>query len=156
MGRCNVVLAVIAMALVAVLTLSAWAFDCFPVIGLGKLSANPQIISSGVLPRLTLASQDFNNKLATILTSAGGQQANWVNKITNAMNKGAEIYSTKAVDMFSMKKDWTTAAQQFLTSWNYGGLTLNADTKNKIDSLTKSHFQKLSQILSSINRGKVK
>lgn len=75
MGRCNLVLAAIAIALVAVLALSAWALDCFSVIGLEKLSANPQILASGILPRLKSASQDFTNKLEDILAGAGARKS---------------------------------------------------------------------------------
>ena len=149
MKRALCVLAVVMVCVVAV-SLPAWAaYEFYGTKWLEKMSSNPQIAQSGVLSKIKPLTLNFSSQLGALLLG-DNQRFNWGDLVNGAMNKGADIYNIKAFDMF-LGKGADQACQQFLQEWNFGGLQLSAETQNKINNLTRSHFAQVGSLLTGVS-----
>ena len=148
MKRALCVMAV-AAAFLAVVFLPAWAaIEFYGTKGLENMSGNPQIAQSGVLDKIRPLPLNFSSQLGALLLG-NNRDWNWGESVNGAMNSGAGVYNTKAFDMF-LGKSPDLASQQFLKEWAYGGLQLSAETQNKINNLTKSHFAQIGSLLKGV------
>jgi hypothetical protein len=142
---------VVAVALLVVLSLPAWAaYEFYGTKGLEHMCSNPQIVQSGVLDKIKPLALSFGNQLGALLLG-NNRSWSWGESVGGAMNKGAELFNTKTYDMF-LGKSPDICCNEFLHSWNYGGLQLSENTKSQINTLTRNTFQQIGQILSNLQR----
>ena len=125
--------------------------------GLKKLFNDPLMVVSESKEKIKSLTSDFAAQITDLLLSGENKElsAEVQDKaIEKVMQKASLTYSPEIYNLL-LGKEWSTQAQAFIDHFGWKDLKLSAETQNKIEEITRGHFQQIAQILKPLSAQKV-